>query len=230
MHQSYNDEKVLVLTSGGQDSTTSLCWAIKNFKEVEAISFDYNQKHSNEITIAKKITSKLNIPHKVIDIGFISQVVQSDLFQGEGEFSQVNKNGEELPSSFVPYRNMLFLTIAAGWADTIGAKHLVIGVCETDYSGYPDCRDLFIKSAQTALSLSMPLAQKGITIHTPLMWLTKADEFKMAEELGCLELIINETLTCYNGSEKTNNFGMGCGECPACQLRKAGYETYLSKK
>ncbi len=229
MQQSYNGEKALVLTSGGQDSTTSLCWAMKNFKDVETISFNYNQKHVNEIDIAKKIVSKLDITHKTVDISFISQIVQSDLFQGEDDFSQINKNGEELPSSFVPYRNMLFLTIAAGWADTIGAKHLVIGVCETDYSGYPDCRDIFIKSAQTTLGLSMPLAEKGITIHTPLMWLTKAEEFKMAEELGCLDLIINETLTCYNGSEKMNDFGMGCGKCPACLLRKAGYEKYTKK-
>ncbi|HOV15484.1 MAG TPA: 7-cyano-7-deazaguanine synthase QueC, partial [Spirochaetota bacterium] len=218
--QSYNNEDVLVLTSGGQDSTTCLFWALKNFKKVYSISFYYNQKHSKELDVATKICDKLSIPQKIVDISFIKDIVVSNLFNGQDDVSKGHKLDESVPSSFVPYRNLLFLTVASAWASTIGVNNLVTGVCQTDYSGYADCRDVFIKSTQVALNLATDFKDKNIVIHTPLMWLTKSDEFRMAEELGCLDFIMKETLTCYNGVESMNGFGKGCGECPACNPRK----------
>ena len=133
---------------------------------------------------------------------------------------------KDVPSSFVPYRNVIFLTLASAWASTIAVKHIVIGVCETDYSGYADCRDIFIKSMQVSLNLATDFKDSNVLIHTPLMHLTKKEEFILAEKLGCLETIINETVTCYNASEKINDFGKGCGKCPACLLRKKGYKEF----
>jgi 7-cyano-7-deazaguanine synthase len=225
---SYKNDDALVLVSGGQDSTTCLFWAKKNFKKIYAVSFNYGQKHSNEINIAAKICDKLNVSHKVIDITFISNIVESNLFIGKDNVNKKHKLNKNVPSSFVPYRNLLFLSLAAAWASTLKIRHLVIGVCETDYSGYADCRDVFIKSMQASLNLATDFKEK-VVIHTPLMWLTKAETFKFAEELGCLDFIIEETLTCYNGSEKINNYGKGCGKCPACRIRKKGYEDFLRK-
>ncbi|OHD17082.1 MAG: 7-cyano-7-deazaguanine synthase QueC [Spirochaetes bacterium GWD1_27_9] len=229
MIQSYNDEDALVLVSGGQDSVTCLFWALKNFKKVHCITFDYSQKHSKEIEIAQNICKKLGLTQKIVDISFLKDLVISNLFEGQNDVNEKHKLNENIPSSFVPYRNLIFLTLASAWASTINVKNIVAGVCQTDYSGYADCRDVFVKSAQTTLNLATDFKDKNVVIHTPLMWLTKCEEFKMADELGCLDFIINETLTCYNGVEKLNDFGKGCGVCPSCELRKKGFYEYKKK-
>ena len=227
MKNIYKNEKSLVLVSGGQDSTTCLFWAIKNFKKVDAITFYYAQKHSKEIEVAESLCKKLKVNHKKIDISFLKDLVISNLFNNKNNINKSHILNKNVPSSFVPYRNMIFLTLAAAWASTIATKHIVIGVCETDYSGYADCRDVFIKSLQVSLNLATDFKEKSVIIHTPLMWLSKAEEFKLAEDLGCLDFVINESLTCYNGIERMNNYGKGCGKCPACKLRKKGYQEYL---
>lgn len=224
--QSFNDQAALVLVSGGQDSTTCLVWALKNFRTVQAISFFYNQKHAIELEAASRICQKFQVDLKTLDISFMSELVISNLFEGNASVNEQHQQAAAVPSSFVPYRNLLFLTLAAAWAGTIGVRHIVTGVCETDYSGYADCRDVFIKSAQATLNLATDFGDKNVVIHTPLMWLSKAQEFQMAEELGCLDLILEETLTCYNGIESRNDYGKGCGNCPSCLLRKKGWEEY----
>lgn len=229
MELSYKTEDAVVLASGGQDSTTCLAWAKKQFNKVHAISFFYGQKHSVETEIAQDICNAMGISLKTVDISFIKDIVVSNLFQGTADVNCCHFQNKDVPSSFVPYRNLLFLTVAAGWAGTVGAKHLVTGVCETDYSGYADCRDVFIKSAQVALNLATDFKDNNVIIHTPLMWLTKAEEFRMAEELGVLDLILKKTLTCYNGIQTMNDFGMGCTECPSCRLRKRGYDEFMKK-
>lgn len=218
-----------MLASGGQDSTTCLFWAKRQFSKVSAICFDYRQKHSLEIEAARRICEALSVDLKIVDISFMRDLVVSNLFQGSPDVSGSHPQAEGVPASFVPYRNLLFLTLSAAWAGTIGVRHLVTGVCETDFSGYADCRDVFIKSAQATLQLATDFGG-SVVIHTPLMWLTKAQEFLMAEELGCLDFILKETMTCYNGDESVHDFGKGCGECPSCRLRKKGYEEFLALK
>ncbi len=229
MDQCYLNEDAVVLTSGGQDSTTCLVWALQNFRKVHAISFFYNQKHSNENDIARRICEKLSVPFKLVDISFMKDLVISNLFKGGGDLNEKHQSSNSVPSSFVPYRNLLFLTLASAWAGTVGARHIVTGVCETDFSGYADCRDVFIKSTQVTLNLATDFKDKNVVLHTPLMWLTKAEEFKMAADIGCLDLILKETLTCYNGVETMNEYGKGCGECPSCLLRKKGYDEFRKK-
>lgn len=229
MEQSYNSEDCLVLTSGGQDSTTCLYWAKQSFRKVYAISFTYGQKHSDEVDVAKNICDSLGVDFKLLDISFMAQLVKSNLFKGEADVNESHEFKDEVPSSFVPYRNMIFLTLASAWASTLGVKHIVTGVCETDSSGYADCRDVFVKSLQTSLNLATDFKDKNVVIHTPLMWLTKAETFKMAEELNCLDVVLEKSLTCYNGVTQMNDFGMGCGECPSCELREAGYREYKEK-
>jgi 7-cyano-7-deazaguanine synthase len=229
MKYTFQDEKALVLFSGGQDSTTCLFWAQQNFKAVAAISFFYGQKHSVEIETAASICHKLNVAHKLVDISFLTDLVVSNLFRGQGDVSLSHPFKADVPASFVPYRNMIFLTLAAAWASTIGAKHLITGVCETDFSGYADCRDVFIKSLQATLNLATDFKEKDVVIHTPLMWLTKAETFRFAQELGCLDFVLKETITCYNGVLASHDFGKGCAECPACLLRKKGYEEFKNK-
>jgi 7-cyano-7-deazaguanine synthase len=180
------------------------------------------------VEIAKQICNKLGIKQKNVDISFLKDLVISNLFAGADSVNSQHSIKPEVPSSFVPYRNMIFLTLAAAWASTINVHHLVIGACETDFSGYADCRDIFIKSLQVSLNLATDFT-KSLIIHTPLMWLTKAEEFQLADELGQLTFIIQETLTCYNGIETMNEFGKGCGNCPACQLRKKGFEEFKKK-
>ncbi|MBN2536500.1 MAG: 7-cyano-7-deazaguanine synthase QueC [Spirochaetales bacterium] len=230
MEQSYKNEDTLVLFSGGQDSTTSLFWALDHFRNVSTLCFYYAQKHSHEVTCAKKICRKLNIKIKTVDISFMKTLVISHLFKHTGTIDKEHHPlKEDVPSSFVPYRNLLFLVLAAAWASTLGIRHLVTGVCETDSSGYADCRDVFIKSARETLHLATDFQDQAPVIHTPLMWLSKAETFKLAEELGCLDFILKYTLTCYYGKKKMNIFGMGCGKCPACLLRKTGFEGYMKK-
>ncbi|MBU9712623.1 7-cyano-7-deazaguanine synthase QueC [Evansella tamaricis] len=213
------EEKAVVVFSGGQDSTTCLFWAIKNFKEVEAVTFDYNQRHQLEIKVAKSIADEVGVKHTVLDMSLLNQLAPSALTRTDIPIEQ--KEGE-LPSTFVEGRNLLFLSFAAILAKGTGARHLVTGVCETDFSGYPDCRDVFIKSMNVTLNLAM---DSQFVIHTPLMWLDKGETWKLADELGVLEFVRDKTLTCYNGI-----IADGCGECPACILRKRGLDSYMRKK
>ncbi|WP_027408360.1 7-cyano-7-deazaguanine synthase QueC [Anoxybacteroides tepidamans] len=212
-------EKAVVVFSGGQDSTTCLFWALKHFAEVEAITFDYNQRHRLEIDVASSIAKELGIEHTVLDMSLLNQLAPNALTRSD--IAIEHKEGE-LPSTFVDGRNLLFLSFAAVLAKQKGARHLVTGVCETDFSGYPDCRDIFIKSLNVTLNLAMDYQ---FVIHTPLMWLNKAETWKLADELGALEFVRTKTLTCYNGI-----IADGCGECPACILRKRGLEQYLREK
>ncbi len=229
MDHKENNESCLVLFSGGQDSTTLLFWALRNFKNVYAISFFYGQRHSIEIDIAKNICKKLNINQKIVDISFLDSLVSSDLFDSsKKEISTSHPLNSSLPSSFVPYRNLIFLTLAASYATVIGTNNLVIGVSDADYSGYPDCRREFIKSAESTFRLAIGL-DDGINVITPLISLTKSDIFGLAKGLDCFDFIINETITCYNGDMTKNEFGFGCGKCPACLLRKRGYEEFIKK-
>jgi 7-cyano-7-deazaguanine synthase len=212
-------EKAVVVFSGGQDSTTCLLWALQNFQEVEAVTFNYNQRHKLEIEVAASIAKELGVKHTILDMSLLNQLAPNALTRDDIEITQ--KEGE-LPSTFVDGRNLLFLSFAAVLAKQKGARHIVTGVCETDFSGYPDCRDVFIKSLNVTLNLAMDYL---FVIHTPLMWLNKAETWKLADELGAFEFVRQKTLTCYNGI-----IADGCGECPACVLRKRGLEQYLAMK
>jgi 7-cyano-7-deazaguanine synthase len=211
------NEKAVVVFSGGQDSTTCLFWAKKQFNEIEAVTFDYNQRHKKEIECAKNIAEELGIRHHILDMSLLNQLAPNALTRAEIEVKDGEGGG--LPSTFVPGRNLLFLSFAGVLASQIGAKHIVTGVCETDFSGYPDCRDVFIKSLNVTLNLSM---DQQFVIHTPLMWLNKAETWALADELGAFDFVREKTLTCYNGI-----IADGCGECPACKLRRKGLEEYL---
>lgn len=213
-------EKAIVVFSGGQDSTTCLFWAKKQFREVEAVTFDYGQRHRLEIECAAEIAQALDIKHHILDMSLLNQLAPSALTRSDMEVAE-GKDGE-LPSSFVPGRNLVFLTFAGILAAQVGAKHIVTGVCETDFSGYPDCRDSFVKSLNVTLNLSM---DKTFVIDTPLMWLDKAQTWELADSLGALEFVRERTLTCYNGIKAD-----GCGECPACRLRQRGLERYIGSK
>ncbi|QYF84468.1 7-cyano-7-deazaguanine synthase QueC [Brevibacterium sp. PAMC21349] len=213
-------EKAVVVFSGGQDSTTCLFWALERFEEVEAVTFDYNQRHSLEIECAQKIAKELGVNHHILDMSLLNQLApnaltRSDIAVADGEEG-------ELPSTFVPGRNLLFLSFAGVLASQIGAKHIVTGVCETDFSGYPDCRDVFIKSLNVTLNLSM---DQSFVIDTPLMWLNKEETWELADQLGAFDFVREKTLTCYNGI-----ISDGCGDCPACNLRKKGLDDYVSRR
>ncbi|TYS70954.1 7-cyano-7-deazaguanine synthase QueC [Sutcliffiella horikoshii] len=212
-------EKAMVVFSGGQDSTTCLFWAMKEFDEVEAVTFHYGQRHELEIDCAKNIAKELGVKHRILDMSLLGQLTPNALTRDDIEIEE--KEGE-LPSTFVDGRNLLFLSFAAVAAKQIGARHIVTGVCETDFSGYPDCRDVFIKSMNVTLNLSMDYP---FVIHTPLMWLNKEETWKLADNLNFLDFVRTKTLTCYNGV-----IADGCGECPACKLRKRGLDDYLAKK
>ena len=214
------NRSALVVFSGGQDSTTCLFWAMENYEKVEAITFNYNQRHRAEIDCASKIAKELHIPHLVLDMSLLNQLAPNALTRNDLEIKS-GDNGQ-LPNTFVDGRNLLFLSFAAVSAKQKGIRHIVTGVCETDFSGYPDCRDIFIKSLNVTLNLAMDYT---FVIDTPLMWIDKADTWELADQLGKLEYIQKNTLTCYNGI-----MGVGCGECPACKLRSAGLEKYLQKK
>ncbi|MET4560292.1 7-cyano-7-deazaguanine synthase [Lysinibacillus parviboronicapiens] len=211
-------EKAIVVFSGGQDSTTCLFWAQERFEEVEAVTFDYGQRHLLEIECAKEIAAELGVTHHILDMSLLNQLAPNALTRQDIEVEDGEDGG--LPSTFVPGRNLLFLSFAGVLASQVGAKHIVTGVCETDFSGYPDCRDIFIKSLNVTLNLSM---DDSFVIDTPLMWLNKAKTWALADQLGALEFVRQRTLTCYNGV-----IADGCGECPACKLRKKGLDEYLS--
>lgn len=218
-----------ILLSGGQDSFVCTAWSLKNFKKVEAISINYGQRHGKELKYAKKIASYYSIPHFTYSLnGFFSLLGESSLINKTGDHYQKHALAQHLPSSFVPNRNGLFLTLASNHAFRKGEKliHLVTGTCQTDFSGYPDCRDAYIKAKSVELSLGL---DSPVSIHTPLMWKNKAETFQMAFKERHLDALLDITLTCYEGVEKKNNWGRGCGECPACHLRKEGYEQFVSQ-
>ena len=215
--------KALVILSGGQDSTTCLFWAIERYgrENVSAIGFDYGQRHKKELECAKDICKDANIPYEVIPTPIINELSANSLTREDIPVDEEKPDGTP-PNSLVEGRNLLFISYAAIYAKTHGITDLVTGVCETDFSGYPDCRDVFIKSLNVTLNLAMDY---NFVIHTPLMWLDKSQTWELADKLGVMDIVYNKTLTCYNGE-----MGEGCGHCPACHLRKRGYEQYMEKK
>ncbi len=208
-----SDSPAIVLFSGGQDSTTCLHWAMRRFSAVEGLFFDYGQRHIAELDAALRISRLTGVPLKVLDVDVLRQIGNNALVDGQKPIE--SKEGE-LPSTFVPGRNILFLTCAASYAYVRGVRDLVTGVCQTDYSGYPDCRDETIRSLEKTLNLGLGL-EDSLRIHTPLMHLTKAETVAMAVELGAMDSLI-ESHTCYNGTYPP------CGECPACVLRQKGFD------
>lgn len=211
----------MVCLSGGQDSTTCLYWALKNFDHVEAVCFSYGQKHALEVEVARRIAEKAGVEFSLLDLSLLGQMTHNALTDASVVMDK-EKPADALPNTFVPGRNMLFLTLAAIKAYEKGIRNLVTGVSQTDFSGYPDCRDTFIRSLNVSLNLAM---ESQFVIHTPLMWLDKEQEWELADELGVFDIVRNETLTCYNGV-----MADGCGECPACKLRRAGLERYLLRR
>lgn len=216
-----NKDTALVVFSGGQDSTTCLFWAKKHFRRVCALTFAYGQKHVKEVDVARAIAGKAGVDFDVMDVSFIGRLGHNSLTDPSMKMDAEKPEGG-VPNTFVPGRNLFFLSIAAVYARERGINHLVTGVSQTDFSGYPDCRDAFIKSLNVTLNLGM---DEQFVIHTPLMWIDKAETWALADELGVLDLVRRETLTCYNGIP-----GDGCGHCPACKLRREGLEKYLSMK
>ena len=215
-----HNQKALVIFSGGQDSTTCLLQAIQTYgrDNVQAITFHYGQRHSIELERAHWIAQDLGIAQTVLDLSLMRQITHNALME-EGADIQMATNG--MPNTFVDGRNALFLMYAAIYANGQNIKHIIIGVCETDFSGYPDCRDVFAKSMNVTLNLAMDY---DFQIHTPLMYLTKAQTWALADELGYLDYVRKQTHTCYNG------VGGGCGECPSCVLRERGLQEYLASK
>ncbi|MDM8240402.1 7-cyano-7-deazaguanine synthase QueC [Phocaeicola barnesiae] len=216
-----NNQAALVVFSGGQDSTTCLYWAKKHFKEVYALSFVYGQKHVKEVELAREIARKAEVHFDVMDVSFIGRLGSNSLTDTSIHMDEEKPDGS-FPNTFVPGRNLFFLSIAAVYARERGIAHMVAGVSQTDFSGYPDCRDSFIKSLNVTLNLAM---DEQFVIHTPLMWIDKAQTWALADELGVLDIVRRDTLTCYNGVQ-----GDGCGHCPACKLRREGLEKYLASK
>lgn len=210
------EQECLVLFSGGQDSTTCLFWAMSKFTKVSAIIFDYGQRHSTEVSNAKSICEDHDVKYYVLSLPQLAGLNPNALTNYD---IKIECKEGELPSTFVPARNLFFLSYATAIAYREDIKHIVIGVSEADFSGYPDCRDVFIKSMNSTLNLAM---DKLFYIHTPLMSLDKSQVWQLSAELGRLDYIRDKTITCYNGC-----IGDGCGECPACKLRCNGYKKYL---
>ncbi|WP_293806218.1 7-cyano-7-deazaguanine synthase QueC [uncultured Bosea sp.] len=227
--------RALVLFSGGQDSTTALAWALDRFETVETIGFDYGQRHRIEMECRETIRAKLPAlsaryakrlgPDHVVDLKALGAISETALTrETEIAFAETG-----LPTTFVPGRNLIFLTFAAALAYRRDLKHIVLGVCETDYSGYPDCRDDTIKAMQVALGLGL---DRRLVLHTPLMWRDKAQTFALARAIGgepLLNLVIEDSHSCYLGDRTTrHDWGYGCGHCPACDLRAKGFAAYLA--
>jgi len=215
--------KALVLLSGGQDSTTCLYWALERFDEVYAIGFNYGQSHEVELDQAKKIAADAGVQYDIINI---KDLLASSSLTEKGDHNEASKFNQDLPASFTVGRNLLFLTIAGSRAASLGCNDIITGVCQTDYSGYPDCRRTTINAMENALSLGCGVGD--FRIHTPLMYLDKAETWKLAKELGCLEVIIKDTMTDYNGSKELHEWGFGSPDNPATKLRMNGY--YEAKK
>lgn len=214
-------KRAVVVFSGGQDSTTCLIQALTQYDDVHCVTFDYGQRHRAEIDIARALAQKLGArAHKVIDAGLLNDLAVSSLTRDNIPVPHFDHDagGNALPSTFVPGRNILFLTLASIYAYQVGAQTVITGVCETDFSGYPDCRDEFVKALNRAVVLGMA---RDIGFATPLMWLNKAETWALADYYQQLELVRHETLTCYNGIQ-----GDGCGACAACHLRAKGLADY----
>jgi 7-cyano-7-deazaguanine synthase len=228
-----DSDGALVVFSGGQDSTTCLAWALDRFSRVETVGFDYGQRHIVELecrrTILQQFREKLPAwaprlgDDHSIDLTILSKITETALTRD----MEIVVTKSKLPNTFVPGRNILFLTFAAITAWRRSLKHIITGVCETDYSGYPDCRDDTIKALQVALNFGM---EHRFVLHTPLMWIDKAATWRLAHDLGgqlLEDLIIEHSHTCYLGNRtKRSPWGYGCGECPACELRASGYSRY----
>lgn len=226
----------LVLFSGGQDSTVCLAWALQRFRSVETIGFDYGQRHEIEMTCRSVVRDKLApcladksnklADDHVVAVPSLNAISETALTRQ----AEISMSADGLPNTFVPGRNIVFLTLAAALAYRRGIRHVVGGMCETDYSGYPDCRDDAIKAMQVALNIGM---ESDFVLHTPLMWTDKADTWQMAQDIGgkpLVDLIIEETHTCYLGERtKRHVWGYGCGTCPACELRQQGYERFIGR-
>jgi 7-cyano-7-deazaguanine synthase len=226
----------LVLFSGGQDSATCLAWALDRFDRVETIGFDYRQRHRAELDARTVVLDRIRAladwgsrlgEDRILDLGVLGEISDTALTKDV----EIGTLASGLPNTFVPGRNLLFLTFAAAVAYRRGLKHVVTGVCETDYSGYPDCRDDTIKALQVSLNLGM---ESRFVLETPLMWIDKAETWAMADRIGgadLVELIRSETLTCDKGEAETvNAWGRGCGECPACDLRRTGFDRWSSQR
>lgn len=228
-------ETALVLFSGGQDSTVCLAWALERFAQVETVGFDYGQRHAVELAVRPRLRERLAALNPawearlgedhLVRLDALAAISETALTRGTA--IEMAENG--LPTTFVPGRNLIFFCFAGALAYRRGAAHIVAGMCETDYSGYPDCRDATVKAMQTALTLGL---DKPLTLHTPLMWIDKAATFAMAEELGgrpLFDLIVEDSHSCYLGDRtRRHPWGYGCGECPACQLRAQGYAKFMS--
>lgn len=225
--------RALVLFSGGQDSTTCLAWALQRYDGVETIGFDYGQRHRIELdcrtTVRQRLVSqfpdwgaRLGADHR-LDLSLLGQI--SDTAMTDARAIELNAQG--LPNTFVPARNLLFFNFAAAVAYRRGLSVLIGGMCETDYSGYPDCRDNTLKALQVAISLGL---DTPMTLETPLMWLDKSQTWALAEQLGgapLIELVVEDTHTCYLGERSQRHaWGYGCGRCPACDLRQKGYDAW----
>ena len=228
-----DNSAVLVLFSGGQDSTVCLAWALSRFARVETVGFDYGQRHRNELAARPRILNQLRLafPDWAQRLG-ADHLLPLDILKAIGGSAltddmkiEMGENG--LPTSFVPGRNLMFLTAAAALGYRRGISELAGGMCETDFSGYPDCRDETVQATARALSLGLA---RPVTVHTPLMWIDKAATWRMAEQLGgqaLVDLIVEESVTCYEGNrDQRHDWGYGCGQCPACELRAAGYKKY----
>jgi 7-cyano-7-deazaguanine synthase len=232
-----NNGGALVLFSGGQDSATCLAWALDRFERVETIGFDYGQRHRVELDCRTNFRTKvgnlmpswsqrLHQDH-LLNLSVLGQISETALTRD----TEISLREGGLPNTFVPGRNLLFFMLAAALACRRHLKHLVGGMCETDYSGYPDCRDDTVKSLQATLNLGMATRK---VLHTPLMWIDKAQTWSLAESIGgqpLVDLIRTETHTCYCGQrEALHAWGYGCGECPACNLRSQGYQAFIESK
>lgn len=224
----------LVLFSGGQDSTTCLAWALERFERVETVGFDYGQRHAVELACRPRVLERMRAgqPHwaarigadHVLDLGLINALSETALTRDVA----IGMQADGLPNTFVPGRNILFLSVAAMTAYRRGIRHIVGGMCETDFSGYPDCRDDAIKALQVALNVGMA---SSFVLHTPLMWLDKAATWRLARDLGgdaLIDIIRQDTHTCYHGDRSPHDWGAGCGTCPACALRRKGYEAFAA--
>jgi 7-cyano-7-deazaguanine synthase len=211
----------LVVFSGGQDSTTCLFWAKKHFEKVTAIAYNYGQRHVVELNAAKQIAETAGVPLHILPLDLLSGISHNALTD-KGMDVESDQPDHRPPNTLVEGRNMLFLTYAAIFAKANGIHDMVTGVGQSDYSGYPDCRNDFILSLNQTLNLSMDF---DYHIHTPLMWLDKSEIWQMADELGVFDLVINQTITCYHGIT-----GAGCGNCPSCKLRNRGLIKYLKTR
>jgi 7-cyano-7-deazaguanine synthase len=230
-------QKAIVLFSGGQDSTVCLAWALERFSRVETIGFDYGQRHAIELSVRARLREKMT----ALNSGWAARLgddhmIKLDALAAISDTALTRQTAIEiadsgLPTTFVPGRNLMFFCFAGALAYRRGARHLVAGMCETDYSGYPDCRDDTVKAMQVALTLGL---DKRVAIHTPLMWIDKAETFALAVEIGgeaFLDLLIEESHSCYLGDRaRRHDWGYGCGTCPACQLRAQGFAKFKSRR